>query len=310
MIYSKAANPNCMYLWMNYIISPEAQAKVAEFFGEAPVNTKACELTENPNHCTDYHAEDEAWWNDVYYWTTPTADCGGTEDDGTCVTQEDWKAAWTEIEGRCSRLARARRPALGRPMAAMSVDDVDRRSRSSAAREAGPGAPPLDVLSIGTRGCDSPGCSRARWAGWSSRTSGRCSSSCCPRSGRRTRSPQRSSTSGRWTTSATFRESRLPQRHLADDEDGRPRHARGRGARVPDRVLHGAGRIAPDAEHPRGRRADAALGQLPREGVRLADDARERRRPRLGARARSASTSLGSRPSDSGSCSRTSGSRS
>jgi putative spermidine/putrescine transport system substrate-binding protein len=99
MIYSEAANPNCMYLWMNYIISPEAQAKVAEFFGEAPVNTQACELTENSNHCADYHAEDEAWWDDVYYWTTPTADCGGTEDDGTCVTQEDWKAAWTEIRG-------------------------------------------------------------------------------------------------------------------------------------------------------------------------------------------------------------------
>ena len=36
MISSKAANPNCMYLWMNYIISPEANAKVAEYFGEAP----------------------------------------------------------------------------------------------------------------------------------------------------------------------------------------------------------------------------------------------------------------------------------
>ena len=29
MIYSKAAHPNCMYLWMNYIISPQANAKVA-----------------------------------------------------------------------------------------------------------------------------------------------------------------------------------------------------------------------------------------------------------------------------------------
>jgi putative spermidine/putrescine transport system substrate-binding protein len=99
MIYSKAQNPNCMYLWMNYIISPEAQAKVAEFFGEAPVNTKACELTENESHCADFHAEDEPWWNDVYYWTTPTADCGGAKEEGDCVTQEDWKSAWTEIRG-------------------------------------------------------------------------------------------------------------------------------------------------------------------------------------------------------------------
>ena len=45
MIYAKAQHPNCMYLWMNYIISPEAQAKVAESFGEAPVNPKACALT-------------------------------------------------------------------------------------------------------------------------------------------------------------------------------------------------------------------------------------------------------------------------
>ena len=97
MIYSKAAHPNCMYLWMNHMISPEAQAAVAEGFGEAPVNLKACALTKNQNHCDEFHASDESWWEDVYYWTTPTADCGGT--GGTCKTQEDWVNAWTEIRG-------------------------------------------------------------------------------------------------------------------------------------------------------------------------------------------------------------------
>jgi putative spermidine/putrescine transport system substrate-binding protein len=98
MIDAKAQHPNCMYLWMNYIISPEAQAKVAESFGEAPVNPKACALTVDKQHCTKFHAQDEAWWKDVYYWTTPTAACGDDRGD-VCKTQEDWKAAWTEIRG-------------------------------------------------------------------------------------------------------------------------------------------------------------------------------------------------------------------
>jgi putative spermidine/putrescine transport system substrate-binding protein len=99
MIYSKAEHPNCMYLWMNHMASPEAQATVAEAFGEAPVNLKACDLTQNPNHCDDFHADDESWWEDVWYWTTPSADCADDDDSTTCMTQADWKAAWTEIRG-------------------------------------------------------------------------------------------------------------------------------------------------------------------------------------------------------------------
>ena len=99
MICSKAAHPNCMYLWMNHMISPEAQAAVAEGFGEAPVNLKACELTKNQNHCDEFHADDESWWEDVYYWTTPVEDCADDDDSTTCKTQEDWKTAWTEIRG-------------------------------------------------------------------------------------------------------------------------------------------------------------------------------------------------------------------
>jgi putative spermidine/putrescine transport system substrate-binding protein len=98
MISSKAEHPNCMYLWMDYIISPSANAKVAEYFGEAPSNAKACDETTNENHCANYHADDETWWEDVYYWTTPEADCGDDRGE-VCKTYEDWRAAWTEIKG-------------------------------------------------------------------------------------------------------------------------------------------------------------------------------------------------------------------
>jgi putative spermidine/putrescine transport system substrate-binding protein len=99
MISSSAGNPNCMYLWMDHMGSPESQATVAETFGEAPANLKACDLTTNPNHCEDFHADDETYWEDVYYWTTPAADCGDDDDETTCKTQADWQAAWTEIRG-------------------------------------------------------------------------------------------------------------------------------------------------------------------------------------------------------------------
>ena len=75
-------HPNCMYMWMNYIISPKANAEVAEYFGEAPAQEKACKVTKNPNFCEEYHAEEPAFWKRVYYWETPLAECseGGPEE--------------------------------------------------------------------------------------------------------------------------------------------------------------------------------------------------------------------------------------
>ena len=59
MVSSKAAHPNCMYKWMDWITSPEVNAQVAEYFGEAPAQTKACELTTDKDFCDIYHATDD-----------------------------------------------------------------------------------------------------------------------------------------------------------------------------------------------------------------------------------------------------------
>ena len=99
MVASGAANPNCMYLWMDYVVSPAVQAQVADSFDQAPVNLAACELTRTPGHCAALHAADEPWWDDVHYWTTPDRDCGDPTRGETCKTLEEWQAAWAELRG-------------------------------------------------------------------------------------------------------------------------------------------------------------------------------------------------------------------
>ncbi|NBP50662.1 MAG: extracellular solute-binding protein [Actinobacteria bacterium] len=97
MISSKAKHPNCAYLWLDHIISPEANAGVAEWFGEAPSNAKSCALTADPNHCATYHADDEEYFSKVYYWTTPTSKCLDGRTDVECVPFSEWVNAWNKL---------------------------------------------------------------------------------------------------------------------------------------------------------------------------------------------------------------------
>jgi putative spermidine/putrescine transport system substrate-binding protein len=98
MIAKDAKHPNCMYKWFDWIVSPKVNAQVAEYFGEAPAQTKACEQTADKNHCTTYHALDQTYADQIAYWTTPVKDCG--DDRGAvCKDYAAWTQAWTEIKG-------------------------------------------------------------------------------------------------------------------------------------------------------------------------------------------------------------------
>lgn len=97
MLAKDAKHPNCMYEWMNWIIEPKVNAEVAEYFGEAPAQELACKETANKNFCAEYHAEEPQFWERVYYWETPLADCGTGE--GECMDYNDWVKAWTTIKG-------------------------------------------------------------------------------------------------------------------------------------------------------------------------------------------------------------------
>ncbi|MEZ5186233.1 MAG: ABC transporter substrate-binding protein [Candidatus Nanopelagicales bacterium] len=97
MVAKNTPNINCSYEWLNYIVSPEVNAEIAEYFGEAPANEKSCDLTENKDHCDVFHAQTEDYWTNVYYWTTPTEQCLDGRTDTTCVPYKDWVSAWTSL---------------------------------------------------------------------------------------------------------------------------------------------------------------------------------------------------------------------
>jgi putative spermidine/putrescine transport system substrate-binding protein len=105
MLSSEAEHPNCAYMWFDHILEPQVQASVAEWFGEAPANSKACEpqyLKKGPypdvNHCKTYDAAGDKYLDDLYYWASPISDCGDDRGD-VCTTYDDWVQAWTEVKG-------------------------------------------------------------------------------------------------------------------------------------------------------------------------------------------------------------------
>ena len=45
------------------------------------------------------HADDEAYYDKVWYWATPQADCADDDAATTCKDQDDWVEAWTKLRG-------------------------------------------------------------------------------------------------------------------------------------------------------------------------------------------------------------------
>jgi putative spermidine/putrescine transport system substrate-binding protein len=98
MLSSKAAHPNCMYQWMDWITSPQINAQVAEYFGEAPAQTKACDFVSDKSFCDTFKATDEAFAEQIHYWTTPQTKC--VDGSGTnCTSYQQWVDKWQEMKG-------------------------------------------------------------------------------------------------------------------------------------------------------------------------------------------------------------------
>ncbi|MEU1973088.1 extracellular solute-binding protein [Microbacterium sp. NPDC019599] len=96
MIASEAKNPNCAYAWLDWIASPEVNAQATAYFGEAPSSDAACDYRDD---CEAYHAGDADYASQIWYWTTPIADCVDGRTDVECVDYAQWTEAWAEIKG-------------------------------------------------------------------------------------------------------------------------------------------------------------------------------------------------------------------
>ena len=101
MIAANAKHPNCMYKWMDHMASAEANGQATVWFGEAPTSQQACDYAEtiSAGHCELTHATDEAYYDKIWYWSTPQADCADDDDATTCKDQDDWVEAWTQLRG-------------------------------------------------------------------------------------------------------------------------------------------------------------------------------------------------------------------
>jgi putative spermidine/putrescine transport system substrate-binding protein len=96
MIASEAKSPNCAYEWLDYIASPEANAQATAYFGEAPSSDAACGFRDD---CESYHAGDEDYASQIWYWSTPIAECLDGRTDVECTDYSAWTTAWSEIKG-------------------------------------------------------------------------------------------------------------------------------------------------------------------------------------------------------------------
>jgi len=95
MLAAKAPHPNCAYMWMQYISTPQVQAKQAVTYGETPDNSKACAYMDKlqAGSCAEYHANAPAsYLASISLWKTPLATCDNGQTN--CVPYADWVTAW------------------------------------------------------------------------------------------------------------------------------------------------------------------------------------------------------------------------
>ena len=94
MLLAGARHPNCLYRWLDYIVSGKANAASARYLHESPATPAACAYV----NCRAVHAADEPYWRRLSFWRTPQRDCHDRR-GRACADWFDWSDAWARIRG-------------------------------------------------------------------------------------------------------------------------------------------------------------------------------------------------------------------
>jgi putative spermidine/putrescine transport system substrate-binding protein len=100
MVSAKTKNLDCAYKWLSWVSTPKVQAQQAIYFGETPVNSKACTIMDklSKGSCAQYHANAPLkYFKQIYFWKTPIAACGNGQKN--CLDYTKWQQAWTNLKG-------------------------------------------------------------------------------------------------------------------------------------------------------------------------------------------------------------------
>ena len=97
----RVRHPNCAYLWMRHVLTPDVQATQALLLRESPANPFACPImdaTEEGSCAAYYGAAPGALLRRLSFWKTPSTRCGyGGRTD--CVPYRRWQQAWANVVG-------------------------------------------------------------------------------------------------------------------------------------------------------------------------------------------------------------------
>ena len=100
LVSTTTPNSNCAYAWIDYTSQASVNGAIAMNFGMAPANIAFCATNaETQAHCDQFAAEDEAFWDQVWPWTTPIEECVDGRTDVKCTSFQDWTNAWVTVKG-------------------------------------------------------------------------------------------------------------------------------------------------------------------------------------------------------------------